>query len=107
MDDDDDDDDCEKSTRELVRIPSDIKPTLEKYRVEVLFWGLRDLRKIHMLPITKPKIKLEVCGEILQSDTIRDTRKSLNFPEPHKYIDVVSFVKAIFTVLGTQSVQYN
>lgn len=43
-----------------------------------------------MLPIIKPKIKLEICGETLQSEIIPDTRKSLNFPEPLKHIDVVS-----------------
>lgn len=64
---------------------------LQQYRIEILFWGVRDLRKICMLPITKPKIKLEICGEVLHSKRIPDTRKSLNFPEPLKYIDVVSY----------------
>lgn len=63
---------------------------MEKYRIEIVFWGVRDVKKIHMLPITKPRIKLEICGEVLQSELITDTRKSLNFPEPLKYIDVVS-----------------
>lgn len=62
---------------------------LEPYRIEIVFWGLRDLKKMYMLPIMKPKIKLDICGEILQSETISDTRKSLNFPDPVKYIDVV------------------
>lgn len=87
---DDEDEDDKKSAKEIVRIPSDIKPTLEQYRIEVIFWGLRNMKKIYMLPITKPKIKLEICGEILQSESIPDTRKTLNFPDPLKYIDVVS-----------------
>lgn len=91
----DPDDLSEKSSKEIVRIPADIKPTLEPFRIEIMFWGLRDLKKLYMLPVIKPKIKVEVCGEVLQSETIPDTRKSLNFPEPLKYIDVVGFTSRL------------
>lgn len=86
-----DEDDDEKHDSEIISIAADIKPKLEQYRVEVVFWGVRDLRKIHLLPITKPKIKLEICGESLQSEPISSTKKTLNFCDPIKYLDVVRF----------------
>lgn len=83
-----------------MRIPSDIKPMLEPYRIEVVFWGLRNLKKLYMLPIIKPKIKLEVCEEVLQSEFISNTRKTLNFSDPLKHIDVVSNISR--SILGVK-----
>ncbi|KAJ8954918.1 hypothetical protein NQ318_016858, partial [Aromia moschata] len=35
----------DKKGVEVVKIPQDLKPKLVSYRIEVLFWGMRDLRK--------------------------------------------------------------
>lgn len=79
-----------KTGKELVRIPSDIKPYMVPYRVEIVFWGVRDLKKVQLLQITKPKITLQIFDLKLHSNTIANVKKNLNFLEPVKFLDLVS-----------------
>ena len=32
-------------------VPESIRPTLSKYRIEVLFWGLRDLKRVQLMSV--------------------------------------------------------
>lgn len=68
----------------IVKIPPDIKPHMISHRIEVVFWGVRDLKKVHMAQITKPKIIVEVAHTSLTSDTLTNAKKHLNFTNPIK-----------------------
>ena len=60
------------------------------HRLEVLFWGLRDIR-----PATAPGfqyVNLHVGGEVLESCRL-DPAVSLNFQEPFVCADLVSVRK--------------
>lgn len=83
------DDNDKKDAKELVRIPSDIKPMMVSYRIEIMFWGVRNLKKVHLVQISKPKIAIEVLDSVLHSNTLINSHKSLNFPEPIKFMDTV------------------
>ncbi|CAB4068037.1 OTOF [Lepeophtheirus salmonis] len=39
----------------VLPVPKGIRPTLAKYRFEVLFWGLRDVKRVHWLTVDKPR----------------------------------------------------
>ena len=49
-------------TGPIMPVPKGIRPTLAKYRFEVLFWGLRDLKRVHFLAVDRPRVDVECAG---------------------------------------------
>lgn len=72
----------------LLPVPRGIRPTLARYRIEVLFWGLRDLKRIHLLTVDKPRVDIECSGHILYSSIIQNSKKNPNFSTPIKFLDL-------------------
>lgn len=72
----------------ILPVPRGIRPTLSKYRIEVLFWGLRDLKRIHLLTVDKPRVDIECAGNILYSTVIQNAKRNPNFTNPVKFVDV-------------------
>ncbi|XP_076249647.1 otoferlin isoform X2 [Calliopsis andreniformis] len=72
----------------ILPVPIGIRPTLSKYRIEVLFWGLRDLKRIHLLTVDKPRVDVECAGHILYSSVIANARKNPNFNTPIKFMEL-------------------
>ncbi|XP_066547493.1 fer-1-like protein 4 [Amia ocellicauda] len=60
-------------------IPESIQPVLEPYRIEVLFWGLRDLKHLNILSLSQPAVEIECRGEKLQSCHIENYKTKPNF----------------------------
>lgn len=69
-------------------VPRGIRPTLAKYRIEVLFWGLRDLKRVHLLTVDKPRVDIECSGHILYSSIIQNAKRNPNFGTPVKFLDL-------------------
>ncbi|XP_052746509.1 otoferlin [Bicyclus anynana] len=69
-------------------VPVGIRPTLSKYRLVVIYWGLRDLKRIHLLSVDKPRVDIECAGNTMSSTVIQSVRSNPNFPCPVKFIDV-------------------
>nr|XP_012219690.1 PREDICTED: otoferlin-like isoform X2 [Linepithema humile] len=72
----------------ILPVPVGIRPTLSKYRIEVLFWGLRDLKRIHLLTVDKPRVDVECAGHILYSSVIANAKKNPNFNTPIKFLEL-------------------
>lgn len=74
----------------ILPVPRGIRPTLSRYRIEVLFWGVRDCQRIHFLAVTNPTIDIECAGNILQSTKVinGNSKSNANFPNPVQFIDV-------------------
>lgn len=72
----------------ILPVPRGIRPTLSKYRIEVLFWGLRDLKRIHLLTVDRPRVDIECAGNILCSSVIQNAKRNPNFTNPIRYVDV-------------------
>ncbi|XP_053624309.1 otoferlin-like isoform X2 [Plodia interpunctella] len=72
----------------ILPVPRGIRPTLSKYRIEVLFWGLRDLKRVHLLTVDKPRVDIECAGHILYSTVIQNARRNPNFNNPIKFVDL-------------------
>lgn len=69
-------------------VPRGIRPTLSRYRVEVLFWGLREVKRLHLLTVDRPRVDIECAGNLVYSSVIQNASRNPNFPFPIKYIDV-------------------
>ncbi|KAL8181722.1 UNVERIFIED_CONTAM: hypothetical protein K2H54_023421, partial [Gekko kuhli] len=60
-------------------VPSNIRPVLSKYRVEVLFWGLRELKKVQLLSVDRPQVLLECAAKGVKSCVIQSYKNNPNF----------------------------
>lgn len=72
----------------IFNVPSNIRPNLATFRIEVLFWGLRDLKRVHFMSVDKPRIDVECSGTILSSSLIQNAKKNPNFPYMLKFFDL-------------------
>lgn len=77
-----------KNIGPILPVPRGIRPTLARYRIEVLFWGLRDLKRIHLMTVDKPRVDIECAGHILYSSIIQNAKKNPNFSTPVKFLEV-------------------
>lgn len=77
-----------KDTGPILPVPRGIRPTLARYRIEVLFWGLRDLKRIHLLKVDRPRVDIECAGHILYSSIIQNAQKNPNFSTPVKFLEL-------------------
>lgn len=59
------------------------------YRMEVIFWGVRDIRKINYTPVRRPRIIVECSGVHVKSEVMRNARKFSNFERSHVMIELV------------------
>uniref|UniRef100_A0A665X0U7 C2 domain-containing protein n=1 Tax=Echeneis naucrates TaxID=173247 RepID=A0A665X0U7_ECHNA len=60
-------------------VPANIRPVLRTYRLEVLFWGLRELKKVQLLSVDRPQVFIECAGKILRSSVIQKYKSNPNF----------------------------
>ncbi|XP_055682391.1 otoferlin [Lutzomyia longipalpis] len=72
----------------ILPVPRDVRPNLARFRIEVLFWGLRDLKRVHFMSVDKPRIDIECSGKILSSSIIQNAKKNPNFSNMLKFFDL-------------------
>uniref|UniRef100_A0A5F9CH26 C2 domain-containing protein n=1 Tax=Oryctolagus cuniculus TaxID=9986 RepID=A0A5F9CH26_RABIT len=65
-----------------------VRPVLREFRVEVLFWGLRGLGRVHLFEVEQPQVVLEVAGRRVESEVLASYRESPNFTELVKHLTV-------------------
>ncbi|EDO43088.1 predicted protein, partial [Nematostella vectensis] len=67
---------------EILPVRDRIRPVLQKTVVEVLCWGVRNMKKYQLASIKSPSVQFEIGGEIIQSDILTDAKKFPNFGRP-------------------------
>ncbi|XP_069809267.1 fer-1-like protein 4 [Dendropsophus ebraccatus] len=75
-------------TMERYIIPEGIRPVLKEFRIEVLFWGLRDLRRINLFEVEQPQVRIECAGKMVESEIILSYKEFPNFTELVKCVNV-------------------
>ncbi|XP_065061799.1 otoferlin-like isoform X2 [Rhopilema esculentum] len=60
--------DPEPTSSGTVPIPHEIKPVTKKFRVEVFFWGVREMKRVKYLQVRRPRVDLDCCYKIRQID---------------------------------------
>ncbi|KAM9365558.1 fer-1-like protein 6 isoform 2-T2 [Pholidichthys leucotaenia] len=71
--------DLEEQEGGIYTIPENIRPVLSTYRLEVLFWGLRELKKVQLLSVDRPQVFIECAGKTLRSSVIQKYKSNPNF----------------------------
>ncbi|XP_032072185.1 otoferlin [Thamnophis elegans] len=72
----------------ILPVPLGIRPVLSKYRVEILFWGLRDLKRVNLSQVDRPRVDIECAGRGVQSSLIQNYKKNPNFSTLVKWFEV-------------------
>lgn len=73
----------------IYTIPEDIRPKMASYRLEIIFWGVRDMKKLYYMPVMNPRIIIECAGVDVKSEVMRNAKKFSNFKEPHVITELV------------------
>ncbi|CAH2285873.1 fer-1 6 [Pelobates cultripes] len=60
-------------------VPADIRPVLSKFKIEVLFWGLRELKRVQLLSVDRPQVMIECAGKGVKSCVIQSYKRNPNF----------------------------
>ncbi|KAM6894272.1 LOW QUALITY PROTEIN: dysferlin [Lycodopsis pacificus] len=69
-------------------VPQGIKPVLQRTAIEVLAWGVRNLKSFQLASITSPSLQVECGGVTVQSCVIRSMKKKPNFDVNTLVLDV-------------------
>ncbi|ELR53294.1 Fer-1-like protein 4 [Bos mutus] len=69
-------------------LPPHVHPVLREFHVEVLFWGLRGLGRVHLFEVERPQVVLEVAGRRVESEVLASYRENPNFTELVKHLTV-------------------
>nr|XP_045583890.1 myoferlin-like isoform X6 [Procambarus clarkii] len=73
---------------DLYMVPFGVRPLLQRTRIEVLCWGVRNMATFELQSVTRPSIEFECGGERVISPVMANTRLNPNFDEPHLVFDV-------------------
>lgn len=64
-------------------------PESSPSQLQVLFWGLRGLGRVHLFEVERPQVVLEVAGRRVESEVLASYRENPNFTELVKHLTVV------------------
>ncbi|XP_063963833.1 myoferlin-like isoform X9 [Lytechinus pictus] len=73
---------------ELFIVPNGIRPVLQRTGVEILCWGVRNMKRYQLASVTSPSLEFEVGGKIIKSKVIKNTKKNPNFDQPLLFLEV-------------------
>uniref|UniRef100_A0A7N6B9U4 C2 domain-containing protein n=1 Tax=Anabas testudineus TaxID=64144 RepID=A0A7N6B9U4_ANATE len=69
-------------------VPQGIKPVLQRTAIEILAWGVRNLKSFQLASVTSPSLQVECGGTMVQSCVIRSVKKKPNFDVNILILDV-------------------
>uniref|UniRef100_A0A1A8LFT9 Myoferlin n=3 Tax=Nothobranchius TaxID=28779 RepID=A0A1A8LFT9_9TELE len=64
----------------LYMVPQGIRPVVQLTVIEVLTWGLRNMKTFQLATVSSPSLIVECGGEIVQTAVIKNFKKNPNFP---------------------------
>ena len=77
--------------------PRFLPPSLS---LQVLCWGVRDMKRFQLLPVTSPLVEVECGGTVVRSEHIKDAKKNPNFPKPVVSFEVVGLATCTCAVFS-------
>uniref|UniRef100_A0A8V5G7S3 Dysferlin n=1 Tax=Melopsittacus undulatus TaxID=13146 RepID=A0A8V5G7S3_MELUD len=72
----------------IYMVPQGIKPVLQRTAVEILAWGLRNLKSYQLASVTSPSLLVECGGQFVQSCVIKNIKKNPNFDVSVLFMEV-------------------
>ncbi|XP_068440047.1 myoferlin-like isoform X2 [Clinocottus analis] len=73
----------------LYMVPQGIRPVVQLTAVEILAWGLRNMKPFQLASVSSPSLVVECGGQRVESAVIKNMKKSPNFPSSVLFIKVL------------------
>ncbi|CAL8391045.1 unnamed protein product [Arctogadus glacialis] len=64
----------------LFMVPQGIRPVVQLTAIEVLTWGLRNMKTYQLASVSSPSLVVECGGEVVHTAVIKNFKKNPNFP---------------------------
>ncbi|VEL14745.1 unnamed protein product [Protopolystoma xenopodis] len=81
----------------LFEVPSGIRPVLQRTGIEVLCWGVRNMRKFQLMSVNSPSVEIEIGGNRVESSVIKNAKRNPNFNSPLLFLDVMMPKEELYT----------
>lgn len=78
-----------KRAENLYMVPQGIRPVVQLTAVEILAWGLRNMKPFQLASVSSPSLVVECGGQRVESAVIKNMKKSPNFPSSVLFIKVL------------------
>ena len=73
----------------VYRLPTGIRPELQRTMIEVLAWGVRNMKTFQLSDVDCPQVIFECGGHKIETETIKNVKQNPNFSKPVIYFDIV------------------
>lgn len=78
-----------KRAENLYMVPQGIRPVVQLTAIEILAWGLRNMKPFQLAAVSSPSLVVECGGQRVESAVIKNMKKSPNFPSSVLLIKVL------------------
>ncbi|CAJ1080777.1 myoferlin-like isoform X3 [Xyrichtys novacula] len=78
-----------KRAENLYMVPQGIRPVVQLTAIEILAWGLRNMKAYQLASVSSPSLVVECGGQRVESAVIKNMKKSPNFPSSVLFIKVL------------------
>ena len=65
-------------------------PPLPRCVLQILCWGVRNMKNFELRSVRNPAIEFECAGKIVTSEVMKDVKQHPNFAEPFLFMEIVS-----------------
>ncbi|XP_042364022.1 myoferlin-like isoform X2 [Plectropomus leopardus] len=86
-----------KRAENLYMVPQGIRPVVQLTAVEILAWGLRNMKPYQLAAVSSPSLVVECGGQRVESAVIKNMKKSPNFPSSVLFIKVLLPKEEMYT----------
>uniref|UniRef100_A0A6Q2XUR0 C2 domain-containing protein n=1 Tax=Esox lucius TaxID=8010 RepID=A0A6Q2XUR0_ESOLU len=81
----------------LYMVPQGIRPVVQLTAIEILAWGLRNMKNYQLASVTSPSLIVECGGEIVETPAIQNIKKNPNFPGSILFLKVLLPKEEMYT----------
>ncbi|KAG5267056.1 hypothetical protein AALO_G00239370 [Alosa alosa] len=61
-------------------VPQGIRPVVQLTAIEILTWGLRNIKSYQLAAVSSPSLIVECGGQVVQTGVIKNMKRNPNFP---------------------------
>uniref|UniRef100_A0A4W4GVV4 C2 domain-containing protein n=1 Tax=Electrophorus electricus TaxID=8005 RepID=A0A4W4GVV4_ELEEL len=73
----------------LYMVPQGIRPVVQLTAIEILAWGLRNMKSYQLAAVSSPSLIVECGGHTVQTAVIKNLKKNPNFPGSVMFLKVL------------------
>ncbi|XP_034158677.2 myoferlin [Pangasianodon hypophthalmus] len=81
----------------LYMVPQGIRPVVQLTAIEILAWGLRNMKAYQLAAVSSPSLVVECGGQTVQTAVIKNIKKNPNFPGSVLFLKVLLPKEEMYT----------